>query len=516
MISFKNFVYKDKKLKIIWEELIELTSKFNYLKRILQSGKFYLYGGGWCGEVFYEIFCKPNNLYPKAVLDKYAKENKTKFDGLLKKFDENDKSLDKNFPVIVTIYKKSTVENVKKTLLKFGFKEVIIIPQDFWADLLLIQHMFYYLINKYFIKKFFDRNKAGYVDLVGVRLDLLGDFFIFLPFFLEYLERYKKHLFIVNSFHEEIVKCFTKNYLLIEKEKFTKNLFYKTKIFKNLANYLSQKGINFITYRGYLIADELIANLNSKEKIYYKGDFEALANLEIFQKLFEWYDSFYNKKILSNVKNLNKIQKSVFLHSSEYEKDYFYQLTLQEIQNLRIFYEKAYDRFKRYIINNKLSSNYICIITDASQRYKIYPQEKWQKLLNMLPKDWKVVQLGIRKMPLFHPNLIDLTGKTTLKEAMQIVTNAKLVIGNDTGLMHFAYLSGVPTVCILGGGHFGRLLPWKEFEDKVKPVYKKMDCFCCNWQCKYLETSYKAYPCIEKIEPEDILKTVEVLNEGKK
>ena len=214
--------------------------------------------------------------------------------------------------------------------------------------------------------------------------------------------------------------------------------------------------------------------------------------------------------------NLNKIQKSVFLHSSEYEKDYFYQLTLQEIQNLRIFYKKAYDRFKRYIINNKLSSNYICIITDASQRYKIYPQEKWQKLLNMLPKDWKVVQLGIRKMPLFHPNLIDLTGKITLKEAMQIVTNAKLVIGNDTGLIHLAYLSGVPTVCILGGGHFGRLLPWKEFEDRVIPVYKQKDCFCCNWQCKYLETSYKAYPCIERIEPEDILKTVEVLNEGKK
>ncbi len=500
--------------KQVLEKWEEINYKFcRFFNSILKNQQFFLYGGGWAGELFYETFCKLNNLYPKAVLDKYAEEDENKFDGLLKKFDESDKSVDKKFPVVVTIYKERVAKNVKETLLKIGFKEVIIIPKDLWTDLLLFQHIFYYLLNKYFINKFFDKNKAINVDLIGVRLDLLGDFFIFLSFFLEYLQIYKKHLLIINPIHEEIVKCFTKNYLLIGKEKFTKNLFYRAKIFKNLANYLSQNGINFITYRGHLIADELIVSLNSEEKICYKGDFKTLPNLEIFKKLFEWYDSFYDKKILSNVKKLNKIQRSVFSHSSEYEKDYFYQLTLQEIQNLRIFYEKAYNRFKKYFKNNKLISNYICIITDASQRYRVYPQEKWQKLLNMLPKEQKIIQLGIRKMPLFHPNLIDLTGKTTLKEAMEIVMNATLVISNETGLMHLTYLSGVPTVCILGGGHFGRLLPWKEFEDRVIAVYKQMGCFCCNWQCKYMETGYKTYPCIEKVEPEDILEAMEELNE---
>ena len=57
--------------------------------------------------------------------------------------------------------------------------------------------------------------------------------------------------------------------------------------------------------------------------------------------------------------------------------------------------------------------------------------------------------------------------------------NASLIIGNETGLTHLGYLSGVPTVCILGGGHFSRFLPWKEFDDIVKCVYNKMDCFQC-------------------------------------
>ena len=155
---------------------------------------------------------------------------------------------------------------------------------------------------------------------------------------------------------------------------------------------------------------------------------------------------------------------------------------------------------------------YICIITDASTPYRVYPLDKWEIILNNLPKDIKIIQIGLNKFPLKHPNLIDLIGKTTLEEAMSIVMNASLVIGNETGLTHLGYLSGVPTVCILGGGHFGRFLPWDEFDDVVKCIYNKMDCFQCGWRCKYVNLKKgEVPPCIKNIKPQKIINSINTL-----
>jgi heptosyltransferase-2 len=49
------------------------------------------------------------------------------------------------------------------------------------------------------------------------------------------------------------------------------------------------------------------------------------------------------------------------------------------------------------------------------------------------------------KYPMF-----DLTGKTSLKEAMALMARCRLFISNDSGLMHVAAALGVPTVAIFG------------------------------------------------------------------
>jgi heptosyltransferase-2 len=46
--------------------------------------------------------------------------------------------------------------------------------------------------------------------------------------------------------------------------------------------------------------------------------------------------------------------------------------------------------------------------------------------------------------------MIDLTGKTGLKEAMALMARCRLFISNDSGLMHVAAALGVPTVAIFG------------------------------------------------------------------
>lgn len=48
-----------------------------------------------------------------------------------------------------------------------------------------------------------------------------------------------------------------------------------------------------------------------------------------------------------------------------------------------------------------------------------------------------------------HP-LIDIAGKTNLKEAISLISRCALFISNDSGLMHVAGALGVPTVAIFG------------------------------------------------------------------
>lgn len=57
--------------------------------------------------------------------------------------------------------------------------------------------------------------------------------------------------------------------------------------------------------------------------------------------------------------------------------------------------------------------------------------------------NWLKEQLGNK--------LINLTGKTTPFEAFAILQKVKLVLSEDSGLMHMAWCSGVPTVGLFGG-----------------------------------------------------------------
>ena len=49
-----------------------------------------------------------------------------------------------------------------------------------------------------------------------------------------------------------------------------------------------------------------------------------------------------------------------------------------------------------------------------------------------------------------------------------------------------AIAAGIPTVGIMGGGQAFRFYPYGDLE-KHRVVYKRMDCYDCNWHCIYQE-----------------------------
>lgn len=85
-----------------------------------------------------------------------------------------------------------------------------------------------------------------------------------------------------------------------------------------------------------------------------------------------------------------------------------------------------------------------------------------------------------------------------------------LAVGAETGTAHISCAVGIKNVILLGGGHFGRFMPYSPL---TSIVCLPLECYGCNWRCKY-QTEY----CIKGVNPEVVTKAVQqtLMNRSKK
>lgn len=96
--------------------------------------------------------------------------------------------------------------------------------------------------------------------------------------------------------------------------------------------------------------------------------------------------------------------------------------------------------------------------------------------------------------------VIDITGTTTLPQLIEKISVSTLVIANDSSAIHMAVATGTPSVCITGGGHFDRFVPYPaDIPGGPACAYHKMDCYYCNWICKYQTAPNERFPCINAV-----------------
>ncbi|MBC7776945.1 MAG: glycosyltransferase family 9 protein [Phycisphaerae bacterium] len=112
-------------------------------------------------------------------------------------------------------------------------------------------------------------------------------------------------------------------------------------------------------------------------------------------------------------------------------------------------------------------------------------------------------------------HIVDLVDKTSLGVLAEVLRAADIVVTNETSAAHIGAAVGVPVVCILGGGHFGRFVPYEiDVQDDSKLpffVAQHMPCFNCNWKCIYPHSNDGPVKCIEDISVEKVWKTVEMV-----
>jgi len=161
---------------------------------------------------------------------------------------------------------------------------------------------------------------------------------------------------------------------------------------------------------------------------------------------------------------------------------------------------------------------FIILFPGARYRIKCWQASKFSELVSHIARDFPelvFVVAGDEKDRVHYENLrselnlipdkkiIDFTGETNLRELGILIGMAKVYIGADTGALHMAVAVGTPTVCIMGGGHFGRFFPYGDLK-KNRIVYHHMDCYGCNWMCIYDGAMYNGARCIRRINVDNV------------
>jgi len=106
----------------------------------------------------------------------------------------------------------------------------------------------------------------------------------------------------------------------------------------------------------------------------------------------------------------------------------------------------------------ELNHPYICLAPGAGFFTKQWPVEKFESLVKLIQQDKKfqIIVLGDdkdREIGFSSKNLkniIDSSGKLSLLETAYIISKGKMIVSNDSGLMHMATAVNTPVLAIFG------------------------------------------------------------------
>jgi ADP-heptose:LPS heptosyltransferase len=187
-----------------------------------------------------------------------------------------------------------------------------------------------------------------------------------------------------------------------------------------------------------------------------------------------------------------------------YNNKFNLEMTNEEKQPCLYFKRDEKSKFKK-----KDGYKYIGIQLDASHKHRRY--DRGNELIEYVLKQDKkniVVIFGSYNFVKGYnkdKRIIDLQGKTTVREAILIVRDMDYMISSDSGLMHIGLALHVPTVCL-----FGIITPElrvKYYKGHRRVIWKDLQCKGCGdfhmEVCKHEDKDKRLVPCMN-IDPSDI------------
>ena len=350
---------------------------------------------------------------------------------------------------------------------------------------------------------------ANYRDnVVFVKLDAIGDFIVWLGFVPTLRKHYQsQHLVLVCN---KVVSELALNTGLfdtvvpLDLKRFQADWIYRFRILRRIRKIRCITAIQPTHSRRFLLGESIIRCSGAQKRIGFLGDTSNCSNLE------KWLaDRWYTKLVPTSTETLTEHEQHlVFLRSLGISKPRLERLSLPTAAWPSGFLQP--------------NGPYLVLFPGAGAALRRWPVEKFSEIAHVLSQRYHlqivicgsfadIEQSKTLVNELAPLNVINLCGATSLPELIGVISRSHLLLSNETSAIHIAAATVTPSVCFLGGGHYGRFMPYPSFAAEPRPiaVYSMMPCFHCNWQCIYPIDNDQPAPCIEAISFEAALQAAE-------
>lgn len=147
----------------------------------------------------------------------------------------------------------------------------------------------------------------------------------------------------------------------------------------------------------------------------------------------------------------------------------------------------------------------------ASHPMKSWPIERFEKLAHFIVKKTGLHIVFVGASGETSPTksfrrwnadyFTDHVGKTDLSSLLPWIAHAKLIIANDSAIMHFSVLMRRRVVTIAGGGIPARYHPYPDRKGETQPVVMAtpLACYGCGWKCRYMSVYNRPAPCLRAV-----------------
>ena len=340
-----------------------------------------------------------------------------------------------------------------------------------------------------------------------IRVDAIGDFVLWLDTAKEYRKLYPSEeyriVLVGNKLWGELAESlpYWDEIIAIDPNTLKSRLWYRRETLRRIRSLNAVVAIQPTYSSDIYLGDSLVRASAAKERIGFTGD---LSNSNLFKA---WLSRrWYTRRISASLEPKHELERN-----AEFLGELFGVPHQSQMPQLSIGFD------------TKPCGDYFVVVPGAGRTLKEWPLSSFVAVLNQIQMQWgwhaliiggsKDEFLGSKLQQHATGHVKNLAGKQSLSEVARLLKDARLVISNDTGAAHMATAMKVTTICILGGGHYGRFMPYPKsiHPENLAVVHHHMPCYSCNWGCIYSISEHDAAPCVSKVTPESVLDMVDQL-----
>jgi ADP-heptose:LPS heptosyltransferase len=390
------------------------------------------------------------------------------------------------------------------SLIKHAIQKIVRVPAWFVRSVTThyrqaMYHLVLLLTERYWLIDYLPKRSTGKNSVLLVRLDLIGDFVIWLDAAKEFKSIYpnKNIMLYANSTWASLAEKLSHwdQVISVDVSRLRVDPLYRLSLL--VQTHWRGFGIAIQpTYSREYVGDLVIRATQAAQRITHLGD---TNNITPDHKTIS--DGWYTRLISATAGAEVEFTINAELIRALGNRGFKSALpTLPELETLPV--------------GMKVESPYCVIVPGASWAPKTWPIGNFAQVAKQIQGQHglKIVLCGTESERTLCQQLalacggdvLNLAGKTSLSQFVELIRDSVIVVANDSSSVHIAAATGVRAVCVLGGGHYGRFLPYQLETSSVRGslptvLNEDMECYGCHWRCKYLMQPEQLVPCVSRV-----------------